>query len=196
VVVRRASADDAVAIARVRNAGWHAAYRDLLPADVISAVVADNGGERMRRAFAGQPWRTTLLAEAVPGGEDEAARGTATPAARAVGFASFGPERDPSQPLGSDTLPPPAGTAAELYSLYVAPAWWSAGVGRRLLATVTGLVAAQNYRTISLWVLAGNERARRFYERAGFTATGEHQAPGWLAGAGEVRYRRPLPGAR
>jgi RimJ/RimL family protein N-acetyltransferase len=43
-----------------------------------------------------------------------------------------------------------------------------------------------------LWTLAGNARARRFYERAGFTPDG---ATSRLAGLGhveEVRYARTL----
>jgi len=41
-------------------------------------------------------------------------------------------------------------------------------------------------------VLAANNRARRFYERAGFTTDGESNILAGLGGVLEVRYARPL----
>lgn len=67
----------------------------------------------------------------------------------------------------------------ELHALYVLPAYWSRGIGGRLLA------AAGPVR--ELWVLRDNARARRFYERHGWQPDGEEAAP---AGAVELRYRR------
>jgi hypothetical protein len=61
--------------------------------------------------------------------------------------------------------------------------------------------ADEGYREAILWVLAGNERARRFYEAAGWTLDGAQKTEhiggaGAAAGAGttvtEVRYRRTL----
>ena len=53
-----------------------------------------------------------------------------------------------------------------------------------------GLARRAGYHDISLWVLEANERARRFYERAEFQATGESVVLGRLGGITEVRYRR------
>lgn len=71
----------------------------------------------------------------------------------------------------------------ELHALYVLPASWGRGVGRRLLA-VAGPVR-------ELWVLRDNARARRFYERHGWRPDGAEATP---AGAVELRYRRASPG--
>ncbi len=84
------------------------------------------------------------------------------------------------------------GRVAELYALYVRPAWWSTGTGRALMERVLARTGAAGYQSVTLWVLRDNERARRFYERAGFAPDG---ATNVLAGLGdilEVRYRRPL----
>jgi GNAT superfamily N-acetyltransferase len=70
----------------------------------------------------------------------------------------------------------------ELHALYVLPAYWGRGVGGRRLAAA-GPVRER-------WVLRDNARARRFYERHGWRATGAEAAP---AGAVELRYRRPAP---
>jgi len=72
-----------------------------------------------------------------------------------IGFASVGPARDNDM----DDLP-------ELWALYVRAAYWGTGVGYALFETAIGDRAAY------LWVLAGNERAIRFYERQGFRLDG------------------------
>jgi GNAT superfamily N-acetyltransferase len=72
-----------------------------------------------------------------------------------VGFASTGPARDNDM---EELL--------ELYSLYVRAAYWGTGVGYALFESTVGDRAAY------LWVLAGNERAIRFYERQGFRLDG------------------------
>ncbi|MBF4163886.1 GNAT family N-acetyltransferase [Nocardioides acrostichi] len=74
---------------------------------------------------------------------------------RLVGFANAGPARDDD---------PPA--QLELKALYVRASHYSTGLGRRLLGQVLG------DRPAYLWVLAGNVRAVRFYERAGFSFDG------------------------
>ena len=53
---------------------------------------------------------------------------------------------------------------------------------------------AQQYASLSVWVLEDNHRARRFYERAGFAVTGESQVLDDLGGVTEIRYWRPLAG--
>jgi RimJ/RimL family protein N-acetyltransferase len=59
-------------------------------------------------------------------------------------------------------------------------------------AAVDGLRQAR-FTTATLWVLEGNGRARRFYERAGWAPDGTHKDD-VLAGTPirEVRYRRSL----
>jgi RimJ/RimL family protein N-acetyltransferase len=60
-----------------------------------------------------------------------------------------------------------------------------------MAAALTALSEA-GYRRAVLWVLAGNARARRFYERAGFAADGAENVLTGLGGVLEVRYARPL----
>jgi ribosomal protein S18 acetylase RimI-like enzyme len=72
-----------------------------------------------------------------------------------VGFASTGPGRDNDV---EDLL--------ELYALYVRAAYWDRGLGHALFEIAVGDRAAY------LWVLAGNERAIRFYVRRGFRLDG------------------------
>jgi len=84
------------------------------------------------------------------------------------------------------------GRVAELYALYVRPAWWSTGTGRALMERVLARSARAGYASIALWVLRDNRRARRFYERAGFTPDGATNVLTRLSSVIELRYRRSL----
>ncbi len=94
----------------------------------------------------------------------------------------------PGQPLSA----PPEQDRAELYAIYVRPAQWGTGAGRALMRQALALAAEAGYTDISLWVLEGNARGRRFYQRAGFQATGESVVLTAMGGVTEIRYRRPL----
>jgi ribosomal protein S18 acetylase RimI-like enzyme len=63
------------------------------------------------------------------------------------------------------------------------------------MGAALGALEADGYQRAVLWVLAANNRARRFYERAGFTTDGESNILAGLGGVLEVRYARPLPTA-
>lgn len=62
-----------------------------------------------------------------------------------------------------------------------------------LLAAGAARARASGYRALYLWVVRGNARARRFYERAGFVPDGAQEA--YEVGGRsvpELRYRRSL----
>lgn len=100
-----------------------------------------------------------------------------------AGWGCYGPDRDADASPGS----------AELYALYVLPELLSTGIGRALMDELTSRAAEAGYRTMRLWVLAGNDRARRFYAKAGFAPDGAAE-PFEVAGVAvpEVRYARRL----
>ena len=80
-------------------------------------------------------------------------------AGRVVGFAGFGPCMDPDSP-----------NCGEVYSLYVLREFQNRKIGYALMnAAVEKL---KDYRKIVVWVLRGNEKAIRFYERYGFRFDG------------------------
>jgi GNAT superfamily N-acetyltransferase len=196
--IRPAEAADAHAIAQVRAQSWRTAYAGLIPDQRLADLTAPEAVRREAQWRAEHSMDGLLIAEAEPG---EAGAAPAVPAAgeagaaqpapaEIIGFAAFGPERGeedrPSQPL-----PGPADLdRAELYALYVLPRHWSSGVGRALVDHALALAAEAGYADISLWVLEGNERGRRFYEQAGFAGTGESAALSRLGGVSGIRYRR------
>jgi len=56
---------------------------------------------------------------------------------------------------------------AELCALHVDPDVWGGGIGRALIARARAELAASGVVEAHLWLLAGNARAQRFYERDG-----------------------------
>jgi GNAT superfamily N-acetyltransferase len=192
VVIRSASAADAAQIAAVMRDSWFAAYDGIIAPALIDRATAPDGGARIRQSFRVRPWQRMIAAIA----REPRAAGDTSGAGPSgiVGYASFGPERDVLgmpwphllTPAGSD------GQVAELYALYVHPAWWSTGTGRALMEQVLSKVRAAGYASITLWVLQANARARRFYRRAGFAPDGARHVLDDLGGVIEIRYRRTL----
>jgi len=196
VVIRPASTADAPQIAAVMRDSWFAAYEGIIAHQIIDQVTAPDGGARVRQSFRTRPWQLMIAAVARHPQSSAGPAAAAPPAPGIVGYASFGPELDvlgmswpyPRTAAGAE------GRVAELYALYVRPAWWSTGTGRALMDQVLARVSGAGYRCITLWVLEDNARARRFYERVGFAPDGaSHRLPD-LGGVTEIRYRRALCG--
>ena len=110
-----------------------------------------------------------------PAGGAVASRGCWSPVARGpacahcgrtcacAGFAVCrGPSRDPG--AGDDT--------GEVYAIYVEEEFAGTGLGTELLRSAVAWLAERGYARATLWVLEGNARARRFYEREGWTLDG------------------------
>jgi GNAT superfamily N-acetyltransferase len=193
IFVREGAAADIPAVEEVRRASWRAAYAGLIEARHIERATT-----RPSRLSQPESSRRTLVAVT----QDHPV---------IVGYASFGPERSvlpvyphPAQAspaTGDGGLPADAaplteaglaGETGEVYALYVSPDWWSTGTGRSLMAAALAALSQAGYPRAVLWVLAGNARARRFYERAGFTADGAENVLTGLGGVLEVRYARAL----
>ncbi|WP_246530680.1 GNAT family N-acetyltransferase [Streptomyces bathyalis] len=183
--VREMTADDIDAVAELRVCAWQHAYADLLPRPFLDAMSVEEDAARRREMFA---QAATLTRNPVTNLVTESAEGAVT------GWAAFGPNR----PGGAHTSAPRAETAteeAELYAIYVRPDLLGTGLGRDLAGACLEGAARQGFTRVVLWVIEGNARARRFYERAGFTPDGGEDTYD-IDGQGThipiVRYGRPL----
>jgi GNAT superfamily N-acetyltransferase len=161
MVVRQATAEDALAIETIRVRGWRTAYRHVFPSGELDALPIDATRWRDRLTTPPVGW-STFVAER---------------AGAVIGFAAVGPSRD-ERAIG------------ELYAIYVEPDAWSTGAGRALLERAEELLRAR-YAQGTLWVLEDNPPARRFYELAGWVPDGARKAEErWGVHAPEVRYRK------
>jgi RimJ/RimL family protein N-acetyltransferase len=166
MMIREPTAADVRDLGALHANAWQAAYRGQMPAAFLDQVTVER-----RTAL----W-TRLTGTAT--GEREHIR-VADVDGAVVGFVHVGPCRDEDAPEG----------LGELYGINVAPEAWGSGAGRQLLAAGHGALAAGGFERAVLWVLPGNVRARRFYERGGWTADGaqrEIQVTGGVIP--EVRY--------
>lgn len=170
VRVREMALADCDPVSRIRVRGWRTAYRGLVPQPYLDAMDPAADAERRRAMFTGASGDVVNLVA-----EDDAGE--------VVGWACTGRYRDGE-----------ARTAdAELYALYVDAGRFGTGIGQALLRESVHRCEAAGHARMLLWVLAGNARARRFYERAGFRPDGAEE-PFVVEGVAvpEVRYARPL----
>ena len=75
---------------------------------------------------------------------------------------------------------------------YVDAPHWGQGIGRLLYDAAVSHLRQVGYEQASLWVLEGNARARSWYERLGWTCTGERKVAAETIGVEDVRYTRSL----
>jgi ribosomal protein S18 acetylase RimI-like enzyme len=160
--IRLAEPADAEALGTIEAASYLATYRGIMPDSVLARVSPERMIERLRprleAAASGPPdelHRMWVIQDDVG-----AVRGYAT-----------------TEPATDQFLPPPPG-AGELESLYLDPAAIGQGFGHALLAHATADLRAHDFDPLVLWAFEQNQRARRFYERAGWVldVAGEH----WL----------------
>jgi GNAT superfamily N-acetyltransferase len=92
-----------------------------------------------------------------------------------VGHVAFRPgrERGPgAAPVSWRTRQVVPGLA-HLWQLFVVPDWWGRGVAPLLHDAAMAEMRAQGYDSGRLFTPSGHVRARRFYERRGWTLAGE-----------------------
>jgi len=169
MLIRRATPEDAMAVARVHVRSWQAAYRGLIPQAYLDGLRAEDRAERYDFATDDALKPMTLLA----------VEGDAI-----CGFATTSPSRDIDRAADG-----------ELCALYAEPAWWGRGVGVMLIKAARAQLVEQGFRSVLLWVLVGNARAGQFYERDGWRLDGQRrQVDVWGVTLEEVRMVRELDG--
>lgn len=170
VRAREMTLADCDRVSGIRVRGWQTAYRGLMPQSFLDGLDAAEDAERRRTLFTRAPDGLVNLVAEDDDGE-------------VVGWGCHGPYRD-GEPHTGD---------AELYALYVDTGHLGTGVGQALLRESVRRCTDAGHARMLLWVVEGNARARRFYERAGFRADGAEE-PSEVEGVAvpEVRYARHL----
>lgn len=139
IKIRRASREDASAIARVHVASWRSTYAGLIPETYLAALDAE---ERARQ------WDLLIGSgrDLFHVAEDESG---------IFGFVSGGPIREPVD-----------GYDAELHTIYLLADRQGSGMGRRLVNAIVQDLRGAGFRSMVVWVLDQNP-AVQFYKRLG-----------------------------
>lgn len=163
--VRPATPDDTYDVARVQVRSWQSAYRGLIDQAYLDSLEPETWAGRYTFGRMGIQLPSTLVAV-----NGSTICGLATTGlCRDVDLSNFG----------------------ELMAIYVDPAYVGTGVGRLLIAAARARLRGVGVRQAALWVLDGNARARRFYERDGWRFDGTRRTRTYgNAPVEEVRYRR------
>ena len=162
-IVRLATNDDVLAMAKVHIASWQETYPGLLPEPMLAKLSIASEAIRWQRmldhprALGG-----TLAFVADQQGE-------------VVAYGSCNKQRN--GPLHD------RGFTGEVSELYVLRRAQRQGVGSGLMMAMASALLDRGHRAFSLWVLERNAPARLFYERLGGTLIAEKRA-----GLAEVAY--------
>jgi GNAT superfamily N-acetyltransferase len=172
MTVRVAMPDDAVAIASVHVESWRTAYRGQLPDEVLGTLSVDRRADMWSGIIASTSAASAVLVQERSGVVE--------------GFAHVceARDRDVERSVG------------EVAAIYLRPPVWGQGLGRELMTAALRRIAEAGFGSAVLWVLATNDRARRFYESGGWQPDGTERTE-YIEGArvDEVRYRRQIGSA-
>ncbi|MGL4610904.1 MAG: GNAT family N-acetyltransferase [Trueperaceae bacterium] len=168
-MIRSATLSDARAIAEVHVKSWQSAYRGLLSEDFLENLSVDRREEIWRNGI--QNSQQVVLVY-----EQEK---------RVMAFCSFASSRDDDVDQTK---------VAELFTMYALESVWGQGIGEALWHEATKQMRERGFTEIMLWVLKGNKRAIKFYERQGlvFDGTTKTEAVTATLDLHELRYHKQL----
>ncbi len=170
--IRRATLDDAEALAQVHETTWRETYSGLMSEQLLTALTTDARAEGWRRILSGQAGylATTYVAE----------RGGTLAA-----YGSCGEQRNPDFAR--------AGYRGEFAAVYVLAKDQRRGLGTRLMTTMMGDLTARGLTSFTLWVPRNNIPARSLYEQLGGTVIGQKTDAREQGILVEIAYGWPAP---
>lgn len=149
--IRPAVPGDAEKCADIHIRSWEFAYGDFIPKHVLAERAARRPSQ----------WERLL-------NECQDIHYVAVYNDKIIGIITIDPPRD--EDLSEDFY--------ELSGLYLDPTYIGKGLGKLTMDWIKNEISQRGHKHISLWVLANNARAKRFYEKSGFKADGSVQESG------------------
>jgi GNAT superfamily N-acetyltransferase len=162
-VIRRATLADLDELAGVHLAAFRAGNGPYVDPGALSELTYERNVERWRPVIAHPPSGAAVQVD-VDG--------------RIIGLCSAGACRDED-----------GAGLGQLYAIYVDPQRWGDGTAVALEEAARAHLRNGHFTEATLWTLAANTRARRFYEKRGWRQDGSTME---LMGATCVRYRTEL----
>lgn len=144
--VRPPTPQDAARIAEVHIAAWRAAYADVMPADYLAGLNVRRATDRWTEDLDRPTDGVTSLVGEIDG--------------TIQAISTVGPFRD------RDAVDDPSG---ELWMINAHPDAFGTGIATALHRRALDRLRSDGHHRAALWVVDDNPRARRFYEREGWT---------------------------
>lgn len=166
IEIRYAEVSDAKILGEIQSQSWRAAYKGIVPEEVLEAFTPEVRREKFEGYLAAG---TSLNALALCGGE-------------AAGWVCFEKCRDEDAPA----------SRGEIWGIYLKPEFWRRGIGAALMQWTIDELKRMGYMSASLWALEDNARARAFYENCGFKFDGTKKEIEIGKKLTEVRYVREI----
>ena len=141
-IIRLATLDDAVAIAKIHTESWRIAYKGIISDNVLDNIDINHRIESWGNSIASHNVGSLLFVS----DEDSAI----------TGFAGGGVGRDDDYR-----------EEAELYCIYLAGSAMGKGTGRALYTVIAEFARASGFSTMYNWCLEKNLKGHEFYMRMG-----------------------------
>ena len=152
IEIRPATPGDADALCDVHMESWRVGYRGIFSDELLDSPAFES---HRRDIWRRELWRNDIGSEMFAAVVD----------GRVLGFGHAGPERVTT---GSQ-----ASGRGEVYGFYLHPDAWGTGIAAPLMRRCETKLRDDGFTCAVLTVLRDNPRAHRFYERAGWSWTGE-----------------------
>ena len=168
--IREATKDDAFSIANIHVKAWQSGYKELMSKDYLDSLSIELKTKQWSESLSKIDIGTTLCIELNQS---------------VVGFSVFGPLRD--NDLSNRNF-------GELVALNILPEHWNKGLGSEFAKYIIDASHQRKWNALYLWVLKGNDRATKLYEKFGFIKEGSEKTSSKLTGNSlhEVRYIKKL----
>ena len=159
--IRKADSGQAGIFAEILCKSWHSAYSGIIPKDILAKFTDIETRRKALEKWMSGGEAVYLLAycDNIP-----------------CGACCIGASREADQPK-----------SGEIVAIYLLEEYWGCGIGGVLMQAALEELKAMGLERALLWVLERNVRARRFYEKCGFSPDGASKDSG-LGDEEEIRY--------
>jgi len=146
-LIREAKETDAYDMASVLVRTWQSAYRGIIPDSYLAKLSIDDRAKRLLKEF--DEYRDTSFYY------------VAELDGKIIGCMLLSKCREEGK-----------SNAGEVIAMYLFKEFWDCGYGRNMMEHSLGVFRRMGFEEAVIWVLEENVRARRFYEKFGFTFDG------------------------
>jgi GNAT superfamily N-acetyltransferase len=145
--IRYANQDDADSLALIYSQSYQVAFKDIIPDNILENVFSVKKRKEglLRELSEGVPANIIMYYDDNP-----------------IGILTYGKSKDESL---DDSF-------VEIWRIYLLPSFWGKNIGAELMNWAVTELHQKGYKKIILWVIEDNARARKFYEKMGFTHDG------------------------